>query len=322
MKYQNDGYHDASGVSAFKKLAWVLGGLLAIAFFVAVHYGVKSKKLEQERSTMTMSMEELDAQKVSLEGELINLDSSYQLQISENQELTVTLEERVKEVEDLKARVWTAKQKLAKSEEANAAINEKLAQLEELKTGLEGDIVALKETNLELIDANTQMAADLQVSKAEAVALNEKLAEVSERNEKLVQRLYTVAPAGFVAKNFAVTAQRRNNKLTAKAKQAEMINVSFDVNDVPKEFQKDEEIYLVLTTFDGNPVDVVQGKEVQVKSNEPIAIKAVDVEQTTLSDRQNIAMSFDAARDLESGMYNLLVYADHGFLGATTFQLQ
>ena len=322
MKYQNDGYSDASGVSAFKKLAWVLGSLLAIAFFVAIHYGIKSKKLEQEKSAMSVNIQDLDAHKASLQNELVNLDSSYQLQITENQDLTVTLEERVKEVEDLKARVWSAKQKLAKSEEANKEINDKLAQLEELKTDLEEDIVALKETNLELIDANTQMAADLQVSKAEAASLNEKLAEVSARNEKLIARLYTVAPAGFVANNFAVTAQRKNSKLTAKAKLAEMINVSFDVNNVPQEYQKDEEIYLVLTTFDGKPVDIIQTKDVKVKSNEPIDIKAVDVEQTTLSDRQNIAMSFDAARDLESGMYNLLVYADHGFLGATTFQLQ
>jgi hypothetical protein len=191
-----------------------------------------------------------------------------------------------------------------------------------LKEDLESDIVALNETNQDLVATNEKMSNDLQVSKEETSALSSQLAEMSTRNEALIKRLYTLAPAGFVANNFAVTAARKNDKLTAKAKQAEKINVSFDINDVPNELQNEEEIYLVLTKFDGDPVAELSTNEVEVASINPVTINVVNRTKTTLKDRQNIEMSFATDRDLDSGLYNVLVYADHGFLGSTTFQLQ
>jgi chromosome segregation ATPase len=275
-----------------------------------------------EKSHLSTNLDDLDLQKGQLETELSSLDSNYQRQISENDHLSVTLEERVKEIENLKSRVWAAKQKITKSEEENKAINEKLVQLETLKEDLENDIVSLNETNQDLIATNEKMANDLQISKEETSALSEQLAEMSTKNEALIKRLYTLAPAGFVANNFTVTAARKNDKLTAKAKQAEKINVSFDINDVPNEYQQEEEIYLVLTKFDGDQVQEIPVNEVELASINPVTINVVNRTKMTLKDRQNIEMSFDADRDLDSGLYNVLVYADHGFLGSTTFQLQ
>ena len=69
-----------------------------------------------------MNLQDLDKEKLNLESDLTALDSNYQLQISENDTLVATLEERVKEVDNLKSRVWSAKQKLTKSEEENKAM--------------------------------------------------------------------------------------------------------------------------------------------------------------------------------------------------------
>ncbi|MBK8505874.1 MAG: hypothetical protein IPL46_28995 [Saprospiraceae bacterium] len=322
MKFENERYQDASDSSTFKTLAWVFGGLFALTLLTTIYYGFRSHNLTAEKSHLSTNLDDLDLQKGQLETELSSLDSNYQLQISENGTLSTTLEERVKEIDNLKSRVWSAKQKINKSEEENKVINEKLAQLETLKEDLESDIVSLNETNQDLIATNEKMSNDLQVSKEETSALSSQLAEMSIRNEALIKRLYTLAPAGFVANNFTVTAARKNDKLTAKAKQAEKINVSFDINDVPNELQNDEEIYLVLTKFDGDPVNELTTNEVEVASINPVTINVVNRTKTTLKDRQNIEMSFATDRDLDSGLYNLLVYADHGFLGSTTFQLQ
>lgn len=322
MKDQNEQYPDGTDVSAFKKLGWILGTLLAIAFFSALYYGIKSNRLENEKSELTVNLGDLDIQKESLQGELSQMDSSYKIQIATNDTLSTTLKERVKEVENLKARIWTAKQNLKESKEENQEISDRLVKLEELKSELEEDIIALNETNGELKTANDELSTDLDMTKKEAVALNQKIEQMVEKNEQLIARLYTIAPAGFIADNFSVRAEKRNDKLTAKARQAETIKVSFDINDVPGQYQQDEELYLVITSFDGNPVNELSGEEMQVTAKSPMAVNAIDVTQTTLKDRQNIEMSFDTNRDLESGMYNLMVYADHGFLGATTFQLR
>ncbi len=322
MELRNERYQDTPGTPAYKNLALILGSLFAIALFAAIYYGIKSSNLRTETSHLSVNLQDLDQQKMQLQSELTVLDSNYQGQMIVNDTLAYTLEERLKEVDNLKARVWTARQNLDKSEKENKAINERLGQLEELKQELESDIVSLNETNEELALTNEKIANDLQMSKEETAALSGQLKEMSERNEVLIDRLYALAPAGFVANNFNITAARKNDKLTAKARQAERINVSFDINDVPSEYQADEEIYLVLTKFDGNPVEVVPGDEVEVASVNPVVINVVDRHTTKLKDRQNIEMSFSADRDLESGIYNVLVYADHGFLGSTTFQLQ
>lgn len=322
MKIQDEKYRDNPDTSVFKKLTWVFGILFFVAFIAAIYYGSRTTHLANDKSNLSLNLEDLDQQKMKLENDLTALDSNYQVQISTNDTLSLTLQERVKEVDQLKARVWTARQKLEKSEEENQAINEKLAQLETLKTDLESDIASLNETNKELVATNEQISEDLEMSKKQKEELNSQLAVITQENQKLINRLRTLAPAGFVANNFTVTAAKRNDKLTAKANRAETINVSFDINDVPSEFQNEEEIYLVLTKSDGNPVQALPTKDVNVASIDPVTIQVVDRTKTTLKDRQNIEMSFDTDRDLASGLYNVLVYADHGFLGSTTFQLR
>ncbi|MCB0666253.1 MAG: hypothetical protein KDC80_10540 [Saprospiraceae bacterium] len=322
MKFQNERYQDTSDTSVFKKLTWVFGILFFVAFVAAIYYGSRTTHLANDKSNLALNLEDLDQQKMKLENDLTVLDSNYQVQISTNDTLSSTLQDRLKEVDKLKARVWSAKQNLAKSEEENQAINDKLAQLETLKADLESDIASLNETNEELIATNEEISADLEMSKKQTDDLNTKLTVMTEENQKLVSRLRTLAPAGFIANNFTVTAAKKNDKLTAKANRAETINISFDINDVPQEFQDEEEIYLVLTKSDGQPIQALPTKEVEVASVDPVNIKVVDRTKTTLKDRQNIEMSFDADRDLESGLYNVLVYADHGFLGSTTFQLR
>ncbi len=321
MNNPSNGFRDDSEKKS-SYLIWVMASFMVIALIATAYVGMQNKALVTESSALTVRMDDLDAEKLTLEKELGSLDTSYNLQIAENEKLVVNLEERLVEVESLKARVSKAKQKLVKSEEKNVAINQRLVQLEDLKDELESDIVSLNETNTQLVASNERMANELQLSKEESEALTEDLAKMNDKNVALVSRLYTIAPAGFIADNFSVTAAKRNNKLTAKARQAEHLNISFDLRNVPSEYQKDEELYLVLTKFDGTPVANIETKDVEVSSKDPISIKAAGIEKATLQDRQNIAMDINTERDLESGLYNVLVYADHGFLGATSFQLQ
>jgi len=317
----NDQKH-GTGVPSAKRTNYILGVLLLGSVITAGVFISKNKKLQTEGNNLNLSLEQLDAKKAQLEEEVVVLDSSYQLQISENDSLAVALEERVTEIDQLEGRLWSMRKKLETSQEEKDQITARLSQLAELKIALEEDIVTLQENNAELRAENEQLASDLQISSDEIASLNEELQEMSLANSQLTDRLFKVAPAGFVAKNFAVTARKKNEKLTAKARQAETINIAFDLNDVPEEYHQEEELYLVVTKFNGNPLDEISAKEFTVKSAEPIDVNAVDVAQTTLSERQSVEMSFAADRDLESGMYNVMVYADHGFLGATTFQLQ
>ncbi len=194
--------------------------------------------------------------------------------------------------------------------------------IEELKISLEGDIEGLQEQNMEIRAANNEIAVELTLSREQAAGMSEDLKILDKRNNQLVSRLFQLAPAGFVAENFKVSAMQKNAKITTKAGRANEIMVTFDIKNVPVEYQVDEELYLVITHFDGNPVPEMEARSVKIKSPSPIDVSAVDVEQIRLSDRQSVQMSFSPAKKLEGGLYNALVYADHGFLGATSFELR
>ena len=117
-----------------------------------------------------------------------------------------------------------------------------------------------------------------------------------------------------------MTSANKRDKLTTNGKRIDEITVTFDLNNIPVEFQGDRDIYLVLSQFNGNPVTSVPGQEVNLKfGNEPIQLHAADIEKTKLRERQSISMSFEPSDNLEPGTYNVLVYADSGYLGSTGF---
>ena len=320
MNYRERKY--PSDTQKANRTIWILGSLLFLSTAFALYFAFVSGSLKSEQTVLSQNISDLNENKSDLELQLSDLDSSYKDQIVANDDLSMTLEQKLEEVKNLQGRVWNAKQKLTASQEENKAINDRLAQLEDLKGQLETDIASLEKTNGSLLEANTKITSDLEMSQKAALALNDELKKKTAQNEALINRLNKIAPAGFVADNFKVTAAKRNSKLTVKARQVDQVSVAFDINDVPTEYRSEEEIYLVLTSFDGTPLEDVESTAIEVASVDPVSLNVVDRKKTVLREHQNVEMTFDVDRDLESGLYNVLVYADHGFLGATTFQLQ
>jgi hypothetical protein len=304
------------------RTVWILSGLLAVALIAAIYFGVKNYKYENETEKLEEDLSALNQTHEELNAELVTLDNDYVAQIEENEALIVELEERVKEVDRLKYTVSQARQKLTKSEKANEEITQKLVQLEELKVSLEEEIDQLLEQNDILITANQEIRDEIEESKMTIHDLNDRLIRVTKQNDALVSRLKEIAPAGFVADNFSVLAQKRNDKLTIKSRQTDEIKVGFDINNVPVEYRLKEKIYLVITEFDGNPVEQIPSQSVKINSATPIHVSAADIADVELKDQQRLEMVFAPEDRLDSGMYNVLVYAGHGFLGATTFELR
>jgi hypothetical protein len=181
---------------------------------------------------------------------------------------------------------------------------------------LTGENQALTETNAILNE--TIASAQREVS-----LLNERVTHLTDVNTKLNKRLAAIAPAGFTADNFSIVAQRKNDKLTAKASKADLINVAFEISDVPEDYSRSHDIYLVITDFEGVPVQKVASSSAQIRTADNVMqIQAADTEKVTVRGNQSMKMTIDPIEDLEPGMYNLMVYADNGFLGATGFQLR
>jgi len=296
-------------------------GILGLLFVGALIFGIMFYNKYQATVDKAADLgTQLDSTRTQLEGELASLNTSYGAQIALNDTLSVDLQNKINEVEDLKVRIAKARKDLKSSQANIAEITARLAQMEELKVALEQDIFGLKEENQSLATSNQALNSELSATKDEVSTLNKNVMALTSANEKLTGRLKTVAPAGFRADNFTVSSENKKDKQTSKAKKIDEITVSFDLNNIPEEFQGSRDIYLVLTEFNGNPVAAVPGKEVTLKfGNEPVHVRAADNEKVNLKARQSMTMSFEPTDNLTPGTYNLMVYADNGYLGSTGF---
>lgn len=320
MENMNKPYPPVQEESNGWKVATAIFGVLFLA--AVVFGGVFYSKYNHSVNHATDLSTELNNTRTSLQGELATLNTQYTGQIAMNDTLSADLQTKVAEVEDLKVKIAKAKSQLKSSQANNEQIKSRLAQMEELKVALEKDIENLKAENSSLAQGNADLNMELAQTKDQVNTLNTQVMSLTSANEKLTGRLKTIAPAGFRADNFTVTSETKNNKMTTKGKKIDEITVSFDLNNIPEEYQGNREIYLVLTEFNGNPVAEVPGKDVNLKvGDNSVKVHAADLEKVTLKERQNVKMSFAPTDDLDPGTYNLMVYSDSGYLGSTGFMV-
>lgn len=301
----------------WKTSSIIFGVLFVAATIFGITFYSKYKATDHKAADLGT---QLDSTRTDLQGQLASLNLEYTDQISLNDTLSADLQTKIDEVNDLQVRIDKARKALKSSEANNAQIKARLAQMEELKVALEQDILGLKEENSSLASSNQALNTELTSTKDEVNTLNTKVMSLTQANEKLTGRLKAVAPAGFRADNFTVSSATKKDKFTTRGKKIDEITVTFDLNNIPEEFHGAREFYLVLTEFNGNPVASVPGKDVNLKfGNEPINLRAADVEKANLKARQSMSMSFEPTDNLNPGTYNVMVYADSGYLGSTGF---
>ncbi len=297
--------------------------ILGVLFIAAIAFGAMYYNRHSDASMKATDLSsQLDNTRTQLEGELATLNTSFDDQIKTNDTLSVSLQTKIAEVEDLQTRITAAKKELNSSQANNKKIKGRLDQMEALKTALEADIVGLRDANTNLTVSNQQLNTELTSSKEEISSLKTNVMTLTTSNDKLSNRLKVLAPAGFRADNFTVVSADRKDNPTTKGRRIDEIKVTFDLNNIPEELQGSRELYLVLTEFNGNPVAVVPGKDVNLKfGNEAVNVRAADLEKVNLTNRQSVTMSFEPTDDLTPGSYNVMVYADNGYLGSTGFKV-
>ena len=312
-----------SETSSGNSLKIILGVLLVLAIAAAGYFGFNSNYFQGETVKLQGELNELNETKDQLEGELQKMEGEYEAQITENETLQSEIEQKVQEVDGLKNRLAQVRSQLVSSQANSKKIKERLAQLEELKVALETDIQDLRLENTELMATNDLLNSDLVASKEEVERLNLEVATLSDNNKVLNERLFTLAPAGYRADNFSIIAEKRNDKLTNKAKQVDEVKIKFSLNDVPREKHGESELYIAITNLRGDNVKVIPAKNVLVRGrSQDLKVQAADIQKVNLKESQSIGMSFKPSDNMSGGEYNLMVYSEDGYLGSTGFVLQ
>jgi chromosome segregation ATPase len=271
------------------------------------------KSLESQNTELTGTVDELEELRAELVADVDSLTQEYYTVTEQNSELEGSLAQAQEAISQKEAAIRNIK--ASTSSEINS-LRAQIQELIDLKAALESDISNVQAQNDSLRTVAGQLESDLQFAEEE----NEALSALNRSIEDEVDRLTL---ANFKASAFEVTMEKGNDKITAKARRARAIRTSFDLTNVPAEYQGLRTIYLVITDDKGNPIDAKNPIKAQTVANgqkmDIIAVKAKDEDITA---NQRLSFVYDLEDKLDPGYYRVAIYTDIGLLGASSVRLR
>jgi myosin heavy subunit len=290
--------------------------LLALAAGLGFFFWQKSKNYLAETEKVKIEQQALAVEKASIERTLDSLSNAYAVLRTENESLQGRVNTTAEIVQQKEATIKQIKEGSAKD------INELRSQVESLKkakieietivTAIRAENEALKAENQRLTEENTQLKG----------SNTELTGQVQDLAKQLEEQIRKTQSATFKATSFSVQLERRNDKLTTRAKKAREIFVSFDLADVPQSFQGQQKIYMVITDDKGNPIASKNPTKATVYApSGPVEISAIQLKEVVLDNTQRLSFTHKFDDRLKSGNYVVAIYCDKGLLGASSFRL-
>ncbi len=291
--------------------------VLSILLIGAVIWGFSQKNQKQEAQSENVelegTLEELEALRDDLISEVDSLQGEYSLLAETNGELQGDLSEAQETIKAKEAAIRNIKSRNAS--EINS-LRAEIKQLMALKDELQGNIQNLQTENDSLRTAMGVLASDLDASKEEIEQLNNIRRTIEEENDRLTLE-------NFKASAFQVEFEKGNDKVTSKAKKVKTIRTSFDLTDVPEEFQGMRTLYLTITDDKGTPIPAtnpIQAKT--IVNNQEMDIIAVKAQDVDITENQRLSFVYDLEDKLAPGYYRVAIYTDIGLLGASSMRLR
>lgn len=294
----------------------VIALLLLLSAAMGYFFWQKSRNYVQANALAEAEKVQLAASKTSIEKMLDSLANSYADVRTENETLrgkvTTTaalILQKDAVILQIRNNVTTDLQQL----------RNQVDTLSKTKIEYETIITALRTENESLKEENRRLTGEVTQLKGTATALSGQLDALAKKLEEQIRKTHS---ATFKASSFRVTPSRRNDRLTARAKRVRTIEVSFDLADVPANFQGNQKIYMVITDEKGNPILSETPVKITVHPpTGPINITAQEVRSVALVGMQRLLFHHKFDDRLRSGAYVVAIYCDQGLLGASSFRL-
>ncbi|MFK7934731.1 MAG: hypothetical protein AB8G22_14570 [Saprospiraceae bacterium] len=307
----------------------LMGILIALALLFGIgscYFWNSSRQLGSQNLALKAEVEDLNQLKGSLETDIDSLQAAYATVVSENGELKGNLEEaekRLAERESQLRRLRRSYKTVQAEADDSASLRSQLEGLINAKSALEADISNLRTENQRLQEENAALASQVESANQKNTQLSGQVQDLDAKNKAIRDRLDKLAPAGFRASAFRVEVEKRNNKLTSKARAAKEVSVSFDLINVPEDKQGLHKLYVAVTNFQGTPVKTTSSQSVTISNaTETVTIDALTTKETNLNESQRLKLSFTPDQRLSPGYYNVFIYSDLGYLGSTSLRLR
>lgn len=281
----------------------------------------KSRTMMVENDRKKVIIDSLGTIKQNLERSLDSLQLAYSDLRMENEALAGKITAKAGEIARKDSQIQQIKQVNINTLGNIAALQAQITALQQAKNDYESVIAGLREENAVLKNENVALRGDINQLKGKQDSL---ASQISLLSDKLAAQIRETHAAAFRATAFKVDSEKKNDKITVRAKRVREILVSFDLVNVPAQYWGSNKLYLVLTDEKGKtlPSDapltpVVLQTPQGRKEIEAHAIRPINIEKA-----QRPTMNFVLSEKLKSGTYVAAVYCDNGTLGATSFKLR
>ena len=274
-----------------------------------MRYQDMSKIRQAESKQHEVVLDSLTQLKATLENSLNLLESDFANLSTENDTLAQRLALSTNIIAEKEIVIQEVKGQNLREE---AALR---AQIQRLQT--------IKDRYETIIDVLSQKNSALAMENARLRGSNDSLfMEVSEIGQQLETQTRKTLSAQYKASAFRIEMERRNDKLTMRAKKARELKVNFDLNNVPASYQGNQQLYLVITNDEGIPITSDNPIEATIKTEKgSVAIIAQATQLQNVIDNQHIALKYKLDDRLKKGTYLVSVYSEKGLLGVASFRL-
>lgn len=294
----------------------VIAALLVFSAALGYFFWQKSRSYLLEAEKMETEKVQLATAKSSIGQSLDSLSNSYADLRTENETLSGKITTTAALIQQKEGIIRDIRLASAKDIQE---LRDQVNTLARTKIEYETIISAIKGENDGLKDENKRLSSEVSDLKGSNTALSGKVEGLAQQLEEQIRKTQS---ATFRASSFRVTATRRKDKLTTKARRVRTIDVSFDLTNVPTNYQGAQKLYLVITDENGTAI-IGEGllKATVYPPTGPIEITAQQVKTAVLEEVQRLSFNYKFDDRLKSGTYVVAIYSDQGLLGAASFRL-
>lgn len=296
----------------------ILGVLLIMAAAVAIYFGLKHTQEVKKAAVQQMEIDSLVEVRTALEGDVDRLNTEYSLIAIENDSLKGSLENAREVIAQREAQLRRAQRRAANDVQV---VKDQIAALEADKSQLGTTIERLRTENQELKDNNAALQEQLTASQQQNTTLQSQVGDLEMANTLLEKRTSELANSSYKTSAMQVNVAKKNDKTTIRSGRVKKLKVSFDLVDVPQEYQGEQTLYLTIT--DANGVSITEGGEkVKVGADkQALVIEALEKKNINIGATQRLNFSHELQTKAKKGFLIFSIYAEKGLLGSTMFQL-
>ncbi|MBK9337059.1 MAG: hypothetical protein IPM98_10925 [Lewinellaceae bacterium] len=284
--------------------------LLLLSAALGWFFWQKTQTIQGESKQKQAVLDSLTQVKLNITRELDSMSLAYSSLRTENENLQGRVTNTAALIEQKEIIIKQIKSEAVKN---TSDLQKQVADLQKVKTEYETIITVLRQENQQLRETNERLVGE-----------NTQLqGQVTDLAKQLEDQIRKTQSATFKATSFRVEVERRNDKLTARARQARELLISFDLADVPQAFHGPQKLYLSITDDKGTPIMSKNPIKATVAApTGPVEILAQQVKQVVLETTQRLSFSHQLEDKLKSGNYVVAIYCDRGLLGASSLRLR